>query len=241
MDTEVEIVLLSAIFVLIVLIFGTVFGLLYYSGIFHDVVIGAGKPPVANVEVAYLIGRGPYKHAGKLFTQVTAAAPMCRGIGLYYDDPHEVPAAKLRYIVGAIIAEGSELPDKNLKDILTSKGFSFASFPVVTHAVTTTFPYKTIISVFIAVSRVYPKLGEYIISREESKSLERVDTDAPQRPTPPGEPAGGSTSGSGTPESEAAAVQRAERSRTPSPESRNGNEQSTGSSFEDLGQEEADV
>lgn len=88
MDTE-TLILLS-ILGLLIMLFLTALGLLWYSGVFYNIVIGAGKPPITNVEVAYLVGRGPYKNAGELFTVVTGAAPFQRPLGVYYDDPKEV-------------------------------------------------------------------------------------------------------------------------------------------------------
>lgn len=84
-----------------------------------------------------------------------------------------------------------------------------------------------------------------------SSSLEKVETDGRaescgKTSTELPENTGGSSVAGVTNDTEGRVVDRSQRSRTPSPESRhgNGNHQtghSTESSFEDLGQEEADV
>ncbi|XP_064605365.1 testis-expressed protein 264 homolog isoform X2 [Liolophura sinensis] len=137
----------------------TVLLLVVYSGLFHSIVIGAGKPPIEDVLVAYKFARGPYKDCGQLFTETLALAPDHRTIGIYYDDPKEVSP---RYIVGSILAEGKSDADEALKSKLIKEGYSFRNFPSVTNAVKSSFPHKCTLSIFIAVARVYPKLCAYI-------------------------------------------------------------------------------
>ncbi|CAH1784963.1 unnamed protein product [Owenia fusiformis] len=132
------------------------------SRIFENIVVGAGKPPIGQVTVAYKFARGSYKQAGNIFTQVIALAPDNRTFGIYYDDPKAVPEDKLRYIVGTIISEGDQKIDTEIREKFLRNDYKVTHFPEVSNAVKTQFPFNTMISVFIAISRVYPALGQYI-------------------------------------------------------------------------------
>ena len=74
----------------------------------------------------------------------------------------QVPADKLRWAVGSIIAEGGEEPDFQLIGQYQEFGFKPFHTPAVSNAVKTSFPYTTPFSIFIAIFRVYPSLGAYI-------------------------------------------------------------------------------
>ncbi|XP_002738358.1 testis-expressed protein 264-like [Saccoglossus kowalevskii] len=147
---------------LVVSIIFTVLFLIAYSGLFHNIEIKAGKPPFKNLRIAYKCRKGPYKNAGDLFTESAKLAPGNRCLGVYYDDPHQVAAEELRYIVGAVLAEGTEEPDKKLEAKLLENGYKIATLPNIDYAVTTSFPFVTAISIYIAIFRVYPLLGDYV-------------------------------------------------------------------------------
>lgn len=77
--------------------------------------------------------------------------------------PHQRQPQKLRYIVGIILAEGSDatvVPEH--KQLLEENGYQFATFPAIDHAVQTSFPFNSTISIIVAVMKVYPALREYI-------------------------------------------------------------------------------
>jgi len=74
----------------------------------------------------------------------------------------KVPAEKLRWAVGSILAEGSEKPDDELVKLYEGRGFKLFNFPAVERVVSTTFPYKTFLSIYIYVYRVYTAVGNYI-------------------------------------------------------------------------------
>lgn len=162
---EAELSLVACIIAILVLIFITVIGLLTYSGLFTSFDISAGKPSFDSLTVAYKFARGPYKNAGELFTRVSALTPELRSIGVYYDDPQEVMPSELRYIVGAVLCEGKEEVKKEYESLYTENGFIITNFPAVSQAITTTFPFRNTLSIFIAVARVYPHLAEYIKTR----------------------------------------------------------------------------
>lgn len=71
-------------------------------------------------------------------------------------------AHKLRYIVGAILSEdGSEI-DMAVQEKLTQNGYKIAKLPAVSYAVNTSFPYRSALSILIAVWRVYPRMNNYV-------------------------------------------------------------------------------
>jgi len=74
----------------------------------------------------------------------------------------KVPAEKLRWAVGSILAEGSQKPDDELVKMFEGHGFKLFSFPAVQKVVSTTFPYTTVLSIYIYVYRVYTAVGNYI-------------------------------------------------------------------------------
>lgn len=73
---------------------------------------------------------------------------------------------KLRYIVGIILAENGSHVNPEHRKLLEENGYRFATFPAIDHAVQTTFPYKSTISIVVAIMKVYPALREYVGERE---------------------------------------------------------------------------
>lgn len=74
----------------------------------------------------------------------------------------QVEAKHLRYAVGCVLAEGEKEVDAELKRKFEEEGFKIISLPEVENAVRTTFPYASTFSIFIAISKVYPRLNDYI-------------------------------------------------------------------------------
>ncbi|XP_072038777.1 testis-expressed protein 264-like [Amphiura filiformis] len=156
--------LILAIIGMLILILVTVFVYFMYSGLFNGIEIRTGKPPIRELHVAYKYAVGPYKNCGPLFTEVTKAAPDLRCFGVYYDDPAKVAPEKLRYIVGAVLSEGDDKEaSKELEEKLVQDEFKIAKFPEVDHMVMATFPHINSLSIMIAVQRVYPAFGDYVV------------------------------------------------------------------------------
>lgn len=82
--------IVAGIVFLFLLLCLTIGSLLYVSGVLHTIDVGAGSPPIGQALVAYKFEKGPYKNAGKLFTEVCCAAPDYKCLGIYYDNPNEV-------------------------------------------------------------------------------------------------------------------------------------------------------
>lgn len=74
----------------LVLILGTLFALVCYSGLFAPVEIKTSKPPIGTALLAYKDGRGPYSNTGSFYSETCSIAPEKKCLGIYYDDPGEV-------------------------------------------------------------------------------------------------------------------------------------------------------
>ena len=74
----------------------------------------------------------------------------------------EVPEKELRCAVGPILCKGKEKPAKEEMDLMVKHGYNIFYLPDPGFVVQTSFPYRTTISILIAIWRVYPKLKKYI-------------------------------------------------------------------------------
>ena len=74
----------------------------------------------------------------------------------------KVPAEKLRWAVGCILTEGNQEFDDELLKLFEGHGFMLFNIPAVQQVVTTTFPYNTVLSIYIAIYRVYSAIGRYM-------------------------------------------------------------------------------
>ena len=81
----------------------------------------------------------------------------------------QLPAKKLRWAVGCILAEGSEKPDDEMVKLFEGHGFKLFNFPAVSQVVSTTFPYKNGLSVSIYMERAYSAIGKFVEVHEFTK------------------------------------------------------------------------
>ncbi|XP_062584794.1 testis-expressed protein 264 homolog [Saccostrea cucullata] len=162
-----ELLLIAGIGVLGLCLILTFLALLLLSGLFETIDVKTGKPPLGEAVIAYKFCRGPYKECGPVFTEVCGLTPQgYKTIGIYYDDPKVVEGEKLRYVVGSILSEdGSEI-DEAVQEQLLKFGYKIAKLPSVSYAVNTTFPYRSALSILIAVWRVYPRMNDYVKERK---------------------------------------------------------------------------
>ena len=76
-----------------------------------------------------------------------------------------VPEEELRYAVGVILAKGADVQaDPAEMDVAMQNGFKIATFPKPNYAVVADFPFRTTVSIYLAIFRVYPKIKEFITS-----------------------------------------------------------------------------
>lgn len=144
----------------------TIVGYVLYSGLLSEIHIRTGSPPIKNITIAYKFKQGPYKECGQLFTESCSIGRNLSSIGVFYDDPKKVIGEKCRCAVGSVLSEGDTRPSEELQQLYEKFGFRVFSFPEVTHVVSASFPYRTPLSIFFGVQRVYPQLESYIKERK---------------------------------------------------------------------------
>ncbi|KAK2534347.1 Tex264 [Columba guinea] len=159
-------VLLGMIAVLVTLLLLTVFGFAVYSGLFTEVVVSAGSPPVGSITLAYKFRVGPYGESGQLFTDGCSISSKLYSIGVYYDNPHTVSPEKCRFAIGRILCEGDAKPSEEQIKRFQKYGFKIFTFPAPSHVVMASFPFTTPLSIHLAVNRVHPALDVYIKERK---------------------------------------------------------------------------
>ncbi|NXR11930.1 TX264 protein, partial [Semnornis frantzii] len=159
-------VLLGLIAALVMLLLLTIFGFVVYSGLFTEVVVSAGSPPVGSITLAYKFRVGPYGESGQLFTDGCSISSKLCSIGIYYDNPHTVSPEKCRFAIGRILSEGDAKPSEEQIKRFQKYGFKIFSFPAPSHVVMATFPFTTPLSIHLAVNRVHPALDTYIKERK---------------------------------------------------------------------------
>jgi DNA gyrase inhibitor GyrI len=103
---------------------------------------------------------GPYKQSGVVMDEVYKTLlengiETYKGVGVYYDNPQKVEAAKLRSEAGCIIE------DIDLDKLAVIDGvFKTKVLPQKKYVVTE-FPYKNKMSVLFSILKVYPALAKY--------------------------------------------------------------------------------
>lgn len=161
-----DFLLLCIILLLLLTLLVTLVGFALYSGLGYKITVRTGSPPIRNITFAYKFKQGPYKNCGVLFTESCSIGPKLHSIGVFYDDPKQVAPEKCRFAVGSILCHGEEKPSEELIQLYQKYGYKIFSFPEISTAVTTTFPFTTFLSIFLAVRWVYGALAAYIEERK---------------------------------------------------------------------------
>uniref|UniRef100_A0A3P9JLT4 Testis expressed 264, ER-phagy receptor n=1 Tax=Oryzias latipes TaxID=8090 RepID=A0A3P9JLT4_ORYLA len=141
-----------------------VVGYILYSGLFTKVTVRTGCPPIKRITFAYKFKVGAYKNCGSLFREAHSIGPKLLLIGVFYTDPQKVLGKHCCYAVGSILSEEGSQIDTELLRKYEAAGFNIFSFPEAMHVVSTSFPYRTYLSVLFRL-KVYPKLEKYIKER----------------------------------------------------------------------------
>ena len=151
--------------VTIVLLLLTVLTYLVYSGLLFSVKVSTSETQYGPMTFAYKTHIGPYKNVGEIFTESFCLLPDNEQLGIYYDDPQGVSPDLLRAAVGPILAKGKDKPDPGQMEKLIKEGFKIAHLPKPSYVVTSSFPFRSTLSIFLAIFKVYPKLRDYIAER----------------------------------------------------------------------------
>lgn len=73
-----------------------------------------------------------------------------------------MPENQLRWSVGAILSENGKEPDETVKAAYAKQDYNFMTLPAIPASVNCVFPYVNMMSILIAVKRVYPALNHYM-------------------------------------------------------------------------------
>jgi len=148
-----------------VLLFLTIFIYLVFSGLLYSVTVSTSDTKYGPITFAYKTHTGPYKNVGEIFTESFCLVPDREQLGIYYDDPEGVSPDQLRAAVGPILAIGGDKADPSEMEKVIKEGFKICHLPKAGFVVTASFPFKTTLSIFLAIYKVYPKLRDYISQR----------------------------------------------------------------------------
>lgn len=145
-----------------------VIGFLAYQGLLGEATIT--EKVVGPYAYAYEEFVGPYKDTGKVFDKVyttlkDAGIETTKGIGVYMDNPMQVPADKLRSQCGSILEEKDMPRAVQLRDKL-----KLGTIPAQ-NSVMVELPLKNGLSYMIGPAKAYPALGKYIGERGYAAGL----------------------------------------------------------------------
>ncbi|MDR0969926.1 MAG: GyrI-like domain-containing protein [Lentimicrobiaceae bacterium] len=98
-----------------------------------------------------------------------------KGFGIYYDNPQYVEAEKLRSEIGVIL----EPKDRNRISEIDST-FCVKTLPVEMYLVAE-FPFKSPLSIFIGMSKVYPAMTKYVAQHQLNDGLVMEIYDVPNK------------------------------------------------------------
>ena len=73
-----------------------------------------------------------------------------------------MPEEKCRWAVAAILAENDESVDEDVRLAYEKEKYKFMSLPKVESSVNCVYPYTTMISIYVAIKRVYPAMHDYV-------------------------------------------------------------------------------
>ena len=151
---------MKKIFIVLASLLVVILGFFTYMGAFHSVQVKEGDfGPYSFFYKPFL---GPYEEVGSLFQEVHEIFKE-KGIevesmaGIYYDDPQKVEKSKLRSEIGALLSAAEA--QKHLNTLL-QRGLQFKTLPRQNY-VSTEFPYRNMISIYIGLSKAYPAFAKY--------------------------------------------------------------------------------
>ncbi|CAF4217471.1 unnamed protein product [Rotaria magnacalcarata] len=155
--------MITTVIAVIVLISLVVLWLLKTLGVFKTISIQITQPPFKQLTIVYKFQRGSYSKAGDIFNDIAKYSSSLDKLGIYYDHPKVVPVEKRRFAVGAIV---DEIKDRELVEQMDKNNYKIFKLPEFDRSVYTTFSFKNILSIFIAVMKVPYRLGDYIQAKK---------------------------------------------------------------------------
>lgn len=139
------------------------------GGFFTPVILEAETGPMLFVGLPH---KGSYKKISSKFTESAEKASSLKLVpepmaGIYFDDPSFVNEEQLRSYAGF-------LTDQKTADTLISKFPEFRVIAIPKQVLLKSeFPNQGIVSMFLAIQKVYPKFGEYF--KEKNLVMQEAD------------------------------------------------------------------
>lgn len=139
------------------------------EGLFRDAEISERLMP--GYRVMGLTHTGPYEKIGDAYKRVGEVAAeqgiAAHMIGVYYDNPDEVPKDSLRALAGLIVSSGDSLKLAALPE------FSALAIPKG-NAVVATFETDGMVSMIIGAMKCYPALTTYVGNSDKAAQISYV-------------------------------------------------------------------
>ncbi len=138
--------------------------LLAYYGFFNSIRFQMAQ--AGGEIIVYESMIGDYKNSGKVMDNVYYSlindfnVHSTKGFGIYYDNPKRTEKAKLRSDIGCVI-ENISIE----KIIEIEKKYRVKTFPKSTY-LCSDFPFKSKISMFFALAKVYPAMEKYLTKKQ---------------------------------------------------------------------------
>ena len=158
--------LFQIIILVVVILLISIFSYLVFLGLFKKVEIT--ESPKGPYYMVYKKMQGSYSGIGNIFSYVKKhldekEISVLAYTGVYYDDPGEVPKDQLK-------SEGGFAVSKEVYDQLPflSKDIEKKMIQKQDY-ITAEFPYKNMLSVFLSLVKVYPKMGKHYTSKGYKK------------------------------------------------------------------------
>lgn len=139
--------------------------IIYLSGITSPVTLE--RRDFQRIKIAYLTFRGPYSQSWKLGIEVESKLSDVKVmdwskepcIGIYYDNPEQVPLAECRSIYGKII------PD----DFPEVDGVSTTYIEAMPDTIQVRYPFRGFLSILFGMRKAYPMIHAFWRNTEETK------------------------------------------------------------------------
>ncbi|TGL75941.1 GyrI-like domain-containing protein [Leptospira jelokensis] len=154
--------------ILIVVIVGAI-GLSFYAymGGFREVEVK--ETNFGPVEIFIYTHKGAYKNLNESWDKFqkeweSIGLTECNSLAIYLDGP-ETPEENLRSVLGCRMDGLSDAQVKSIKTKLNT-----FQIPAV-KCITATFPFKNIVSYFLAPTKVYPKFQEFLSDKSAKTSV----------------------------------------------------------------------
>lgn len=145
--------------------------LVYYvisAGIFYKPVIRTGSPPFEIVCIGYKFYQGTYNQdAKRAFCDLAKISPRKQSLnflGIYYDNPKLVENGKQRFLVGAVLNKDLDV-DEELQKKFIEHGYKITWITEIDYAVLAEFPHRNMLSILLAITKVYPLLQKFIMKK----------------------------------------------------------------------------